>query len=98
MKNLQNNAPHLIQSLIVIAALVILALDHLITGGEAFGGVLAAGGFTLGTVGASASISTAASAAVDVSHSASTPTPKNETPSSNLQSIPSNVTQQGPLN
>lgn len=98
MKQLQNNAPHLIQSAVVITAIVILALDHLITGGEAFGGVLAAGGFTLGTVGASASISTAASAAVDVSHSASTPVSPNATHSSNLQSIPQTGTQQGPLN
>lgn len=82
MKELQKAAPHLITALGAIAAFVGLALDNKISGGMAFGGVMAAGGFTLGTVGASASISTAAAAAVDVSHSASTPGTTSATPSS----------------
>lgn len=76
MKDLQKAIPHLITTVTVIAAVTALALDHIITGGEAYGGILMAGGFTLGGTVASSSISTAATAAVDVSHSA--PSPRND--------------------
>lgn len=72
VKDLQKALPHMLTALAVIVALVILAVDHVIAGGEAYGGILMAGGFTLGGTVASGSISTAATAAVDVSHSAST--------------------------
>lgn len=71
MRELQKAAPHLLTATVAIIAFTLLALDHVITGGEAYGGILAASGFTLGGTVASGSISTAATAAVDVSHSAS---------------------------
>lgn len=71
MESTKKALPHLLTTLAVIAAMVILAVDHVIAGGEAYGGILVAGGFTLGGTIASGSISTAATAAVDVSRSAS---------------------------
>lgn len=71
MNEIQKAAPHLIMAIVVIAASVVLASEGIITGGEAIGLIGAAGGFTLGGTVASGSISTAATAAVDVSHSAS---------------------------
>jgi hypothetical protein len=59
--------PHLIMSTIVIAAVIILAIDRILTGGEAYGAILAAGGFTLGVTGASGSISAAAATVPDSS-------------------------------
>lgn len=70
MKDLQKSLPHLITALAVMVACVILAIDHLISGGEAFGGILVSGGFTMGGTVAAGSISTAATAAADVSQSA----------------------------
>lgn len=93
MKELQKAAPHLVTFTIATAAFVILAIDHLVTGGEAYGGIIAAGGFTLGTVGASGSISTAAAAAVDVSHSALT---SEKTLSSASRGTPQTTTAQTP--
>ena len=75
MKDLEKALPHLLTALAVIIALVVLAVDHIIAGGEAYGGILMAGGFTLGGTVASTSISSAATAAVDVSHSGLTQTP-----------------------
>lgn len=80
MKDLQKALPHMITALAVIVALVVLALDHIIAGAEAYGGILMAGGFTLGGTVASGSISTAATAAVDVSHSQLPPKPILSTP------------------
>lgn len=57
MGNLKQAAPHLIMATVAIVAIIALALDHLIPGGEAFGGVMAASGFTLGVTGVSGSIS-----------------------------------------
>ncbi|MGH3262024.1 MAG: hypothetical protein ACRDNS_08525 [Trebonia sp.] len=59
MSNLLSNLPHLVMAVVVIAAMVVLAALHLITGAEAVGVIGAAGGFSLGAGGASASISTA---------------------------------------
>lgn len=70
----------MITSTVIIAAAVVLACTHIITGGEAIGLIGTAGGFTLGGTVASSSISTAATAAADVSHSVSAP-PSNPTPS-----------------
>lgn len=78
MRELQKSLPHLLTSFIVIVALTILAVDHLITGGEAFGGILGAGGFTMGGVVGSSSITTVPAAVVPVSTSAAT-TPATET-------------------
>ena len=86
MKDLLKSLPHLIMAIVVIAASVILAETHIITGGEAIGLIGMGSGFTLGGTVASGSISTAATAAVDVSHSASTlaqtptSTPSNQSP------------------
>ena len=80
MKDLQKALPHMLTALSVIVALVVLALDHIIAGSEAYGGILMAGGFTLGGTVASGSISTAATAAVDVSHSTLPPRPTSSTP------------------
>lgn len=72
MNKLQDALPHIVQATIVTAAGVVLATQHIISGGEAIALIAAANGFTMGVTGASSSISTAASAAADVSHSAST--------------------------
>lgn len=72
MKKLQDSLPHIIQALIVTAGAVVLAVTHIISGEAAVALIGLGNGFPMGVTGASQSISTAASAAVDVSHSAST--------------------------
>ena len=95
MKDLQKALPHMITAIVVVVALVVLALDHIIAGGEAYGGILMAGGFTLGGTVASGSISTAATAAVDVSHSQLPPRPTSSTPPLTPSTTP-NVTASTP--
>ena len=48
MDNIKQNASHLLMAGLVIVAVVILAIDHLIGGAEAYGGILMAGGFSMG--------------------------------------------------
>ena len=97
MKDVQKFLPHIILAVTATAAFVILGVDHILTGGEVFGGIMGANGFTSAGVVASGSISTAATAAVDVSQSASAQTPnRSPTPSTQSQQI---VPPQGaPLN
>ena len=65
MQNLTRAVPHLLMSTVVIVSVCILAVDRILTGGEAYGAILAAGGFTLGVTGASGSISAAAATVPD---------------------------------
>lgn len=60
MQDLQKALPHLLMATIVIAAAVVLAVTHEITGGAAVAMIGTAGGFTLGGTVASGSISTVA--------------------------------------
>lgn len=60
MSQLQANLPHLLVALVVIAAAVVLSVTHQITGGEAVAMIGTAGGFSLGTAGASTSSTSAA--------------------------------------
>jgi hypothetical protein len=71
MQNLKQNVSHLIMGAVTIVALTVLAYHGTITGGEAFGGVLAAGGFSLGAGAASASPITAVAPNPDASVSTS---------------------------
>lgn len=88
MKDVQKFLPHIILAVTATAAFVILGVDHILTGGEVFGGIMGANGFTSAGVVASGSISTAATAAVDVSQSASAQTPHHSpTPSTQSQQI-----------
>lgn len=47
MDNVKSNLPHMIMATVAIAAVVVLALAHLISGGEALGVIGAASGFTM---------------------------------------------------
>ena len=86
MKDVQKFLPHIILAVTATAAFVILGVDHILTGGEVFGGIMGANGFTSAGVVASGSISTAATAAVDVSQSASAQTPnRSQMPSTQSQ-------------
>lgn len=67
MDDLRKAAPHLIMATVVIVAVSLLAIDHILTGGEALGSIAAASGFTLGVTGASGSISAAAATVPDSS-------------------------------
>jgi hypothetical protein len=67
MDDLKKALPHLFMATVVIVAVGLLAVDHLVSGGEAFGAILGASGFTLGVTGASSSISAAAATVPDSS-------------------------------
>lgn len=74
---------------VVIAATVVLTVTGYVSGGEAMPVIVAAGGFTLAGTITSGSISTAANAAVDVSHSASgTAATRSQTPSTQSPTTP----------
>lgn len=73
MDDLKKAAPHLIMATVVVIAVSLLAIDKVLTGGEALGSIAAASGFTLGVTGASGSISGAAAAVEHVSNSISSP-------------------------
>lgn len=75
MTNLKQALPHLLMATVAIIAIVVLALDKLIPGGEAFGGVMAASGFTLGVTGVSGSISNIVAPPAQASVSAPTSEP-----------------------
>ncbi len=83
MGDLKKALPHLIMATVVIAAVLVLAIDKLVGGGDALAVIVGAGGFTLGGTVASGSISTAASAASAISPSVSiAPTATETTPPS----------------
>lgn len=88
MNDLLKSLPHMIIAVVVIAAAVVLSSEGVITGGEAIGLIGTAGGFTLGGTVASTSISSAARAAVDVSHSGSGPNTPTTTPTPSLPGTP----------
>lgn len=50
MSNLIQSIPHLITVLIIVASVTALALDHVLTGGEALPVIASAGGFSLGGI------------------------------------------------
>lgn len=60
MDNLLTNIPHLITATLVIAAAVVLAATHTITGGEAIALIAGAGGVSLGVSASSSGSSTGA--------------------------------------
>lgn len=60
MQNLQNNLPHMVMGVVAVAAVVLLALEGTISGGEALGIIGASTGFTMGVGGTSVSNSGAA--------------------------------------
>lgn len=78
MSQLQANLPHLLVALVVIAAAVVLSVTHQITGGEAVAMIGTAGGFSLGTAGASTS-TTAAAGMVSASSASTSAQPTTET-------------------
>ena len=53
MDNLKQNLPHMIMGALAIAAVTVLAVAHVITGGEALGVIAGATGFTMGVGGSS---------------------------------------------
>lgn len=71
MSNLKANLPHLVMAVTVITAMTILAVAHIVSGPDATVVIVAAGGFSLGAGGASASISAATHAIVVPSDSSS---------------------------
>jgi hypothetical protein len=81
--SLKANLPHMIVALGVIAAAVVLAIDHLVSGSAAAGMIMAAGGFSLATAGASTSFTAAATTVTGTSTSA----PATQTPATPIQSV-----------
>lgn len=79
MQDLKTALPHLLMAALVIVAVSVLAILHILTGGEALPVIGAAGGFTLGGTIGSASASTASSGVA--AQSASTLAPPNHQPS-----------------
>lgn len=95
MDNLKQAAPHLIMSLIVVVAVVILALDHILTGGEAYGAIIAVGGFTVaGTVssGSASSAAAAVTSALVSTPSQATATPQTAPDPQPLKTSPASLT------
>jgi hypothetical protein len=74
MNNLTSNIGHIAVAVVVIAAAVVLAIFHEITGGEAIGLIASAGGFSLGgaVASSSAGVLQPSSVAVSTSPGAST--------------------------
>lgn len=69
MDQLKQNLPHIIIAAIVIVAVCVLALQHIITGGQTLSVIIGVAGFSMGGGVASTSLSTVAAAMPAVSSS-----------------------------
>lgn len=90
MQQLQSNLPHMVMGIVAVVATMILALDHIVTGGTAVGVIGAATGFTMGVGGSSALASGVA--ASNPAPSLSPGQTQTETTTRELSSVPATGT------